>query len=302
MIKSCSDIIEHVRKGKKKTISVAAAHDDAVIKAVIEAKRLGICDAVLCGYETEIRRLIEAEGADAADYTIIDAQDNLQAAALAVEELKNGHADFIMKGIIGTADVMRAVLNKEAGMRTGRLLSHCCFYEIPGLGRLICDTDGGLNTYPDLAQKADIIENAAILLKAMGYGRIYASCICGAETVNPKIQATVDAAELSKMTDRWEKYDMIVEGPVAFDLAMSEEACRHKGYKGVGGGKADILLVPSYEVGNVMGKTLSLFGNAKSAGVIVGARVPVVLVSRSDGAETKLNSIALGALAAEAQF
>ena len=155
-----------------------------------------------------------------------------------------------------------------------------------------------MNPFPDLAKKADILENAAITMKSIGFGKLYAACICGAETVNPKIQSMVDAQELAGMSERWSKYDMQVYGPVGLDLAVSREACAHKKYNAPGAGMADILLVPNYEVGNAMGKAMSLFGGAKSAGIIVGAKVPIVLVSRSDNAETKLASIAFGAVAA----
>ena len=156
--------------------------------------------------------------------------------------------------------------------------------------------NGGVNTFPDLEKKADILENAAMCFQALGYETINAACICGAEQVNPKIQSTVDADALAHMTDRWAKYHMNVCGPVALDLAVSPEACRHKHYSAPGAGMADILLVPNYEVGNGIGKAASLFGGAKNAGVILGARVPIVLVSRSDSAYSKLASIAAGSV------
>ena len=209
-----------------------------------------------------------------------------------------GRANFLMKGILGTADLMRAVFDKEHGLRTSHLTTHCMLYEIPALGRLLVLTDGGVNTFPDLDKKAEILENAAMVLQALGYEHINASCVCGAEQVNPKVQSTVDADALAHMTDRWAKYNMDVCGPVALDLAVSEEACRHKHYTAPGAGKADILLVPNYEVGNGIGKAANLFGNAKNAGSILGAKVPIVLVSRADSAYSKLASIALGSVLA----
>ena len=191
---------------------------------------------------------------------------------------------------------MRAVFNKEHGLRTDHLTTHCMLYEIPALGRMLVLTDGGVNTFPDLEKKADILENAAMVLQALGYEHINASCVCGAEQVNPKVQSTVDADALAHMTDRWAKYNMDVCGPVALDLAVSEEACHHKHYIAPGAGKADILLVPNYEVGNGIGKAANLFGNAKNAGIILGAKVPIVLVSRADSAYSKLASIALGSV------
>jgi phosphate butyryltransferase len=155
-----------------------------------------------------------------------------------------------------------------------------------------------MNTFPDLEKKADILENAARTLQALGYSSMVAACVCGAEVVNPKIQSTIDADALAGMAERWKPYGMNVIGPVGLDLAVSPEACRHKKYAAKGGGEADILLVPTYEVGNGIGKALSYFGEAKSAGIIVGAKAPIVLVSRSDSSQTKLASIALGAVVA----
>jgi phosphate butyryltransferase len=208
-----------------------------------------------------------------------------------------GRAGFLMKGLLGTATLMRAVLNKEHGLRTGRLISHVMLYEPRG-HKMMALTDGGMNTFPDLEKKAGILENAAMVMKALGYETINTACICGAEVVDPKIPSMVDAQALTEMTERWAPYNMNVYGPVGLDLAVSKEACHHKKYIAVGGGEADILLVPTYEVGNGIGKAMSLFGEAKNAGIIVGAKVPIVLVSRSDSAETKLASIALGAVVA----
>ena len=194
---------------------------------------------------------------------------------------------------------MRAVFNKEHGLRTSHLTTHCMFYEIPAYGKMVILTDGGVNTFPDLDKKAEILENAAMVLQALGYETINAACICGAEVVNPKIQSTVDADALAHMTERWTKYNMNVCGPVALDLAVSKEACHHKHYTAPGAGDADILLVPNYEVGNGIGKAASLFGHAKNAGIILGAKVPIVLVSRADSAESKLASIAAGSVLAQ---
>ena len=203
-----------------------------------------------------------------------------------------------MKGILQTADIMRAVLDKEEGLRTDNLISHVMVYEVPSYNKLLYLTDGGMNVAPDLSQKVQILENAVKVCKAMKMGKIYVSCIAGAETVNPKIPATVDAKAIEDMKDKWEEQGVVVQGPVALDLAISSEACAHKGFKGEGGGKADILLVPYYEVGNAMGKAMTYFAGAKSAGVIMGATVPIVLVSRADSSESKLLSIALGSVIA----
>ena len=298
MLESISQIVGRAKSGTMVTVAVAAAHDEEVLKAVSFARREGIAKSVLTGNVSYIEQTLNALEEPLSEYVLIPAGTDEECAKAAVEAVRDNKADFLMKGLLSTAQMMRAVLDPESTLRTGRVISHVMIYEVPGFPRLLYNTDGGMNTYPDLEKKADILENAATLCKKLGYTAIYASCICGAETVSPKIQATVDAAALAEMQERWAKYNMTVEGPVGLDLAISEAACAHKGYKKPGGGKADILLVPNYEVGNVSGKAMTYFAHAKSAGVIVGARVPIVLVSRSDDAETKLASIALAAVAA----
>lgn len=296
-MKTISEIMQHAAGMGSGKIAVAAAHDDAVIQAVAEARRQGIAQSVLVGDGEKIRAMLAELGEDAANYEIVEATDDVECAEKAVACVVEGRAGFLMKGLLGTATLMRAVLNKEHGLRTGRLISHVMLYE-PAGHKMMALTDGGMNTFPDLEKKAGILENAAIVMKALGYETINTACICGAEVVDPKIPSMVEAQALTEMTERWAPYNMNVYGPVGLDLAVSKDACHHKKYTAVGGGEADILLVPTYEVGNGIGKAMSLFGAAKNAGIIVGAKVPIVLVSRSDSAETKLASIALGAVVA----
>ncbi len=296
-MKSISEIMQHAAGMGSGKIAVAAAHDDAVIQAVCEARRQGIAQSVLVGDGEKIRAMLTELGEDVANYEIVEAADDVECAEKAVACVVEGRAGFLMKGLLGTATLMRAVLNKEHGLRTGRLISHVMLYEPRG-HKMMALTDGGMNTFPDLEKKAGILENAAIVMKALGYETINTACICGAEVVDPKIPSMVEAQALTEMTERWAPYNMNVYGPVGLDLAVSKDACHHKKYTAVGGGEADILLVPTYEVGNGIGKAMSLFGEAKNAGIIVGAKVPIVLVSRSDSAETKLASIALGAVVA----
>lgn len=246
------------------------------------------------GNSTEIQKILSSLGEDPSAYQIIEGDSDTDCAQKAVWLCVEKKANFLMKGLLSTADLMRAVFNKTCGLRTSRLATHCMLYEIPAQEKMIILTDGGLNTFPTLDQKADILENAAMCFRALGYETINAACICGAEQVNPKIQSTLDADKLSHMTERWSKYNLNVFGPVALDLAVSKEACTHKRYNVPGAGDADILLVPNYEVGNGIGKAATLFGGAKNAGIILGAKVPIVLVSRADSAYSKLASIALG--------
>ena len=299
MINTINGILEAAKGGKTGVIAVAAAHDQPVIEAVVEARKEGIATPILVGHVDEIKDMLSGLGENPADYEIVAGDSDTDCAAKAVALCAEGKANFLMKGILGTADLMRAVFNKECGLRTSHLTTHCMFYEIPAYGKMVILTDGGVNTFPDLDKKAEILENAAMVLHALGYESINAACICGAEVVNPKIQSTVDADALAHMTERWSKYNMNVCGPVALDLAVSKEACHHKHYTAHGAGDADILLVPNYEVGNGIGKAASLFGNAKNAGIILGAKVPIVLVSRADSAESKLASIAAGSVLAQ---
>ena len=294
MIKNINELRAAAKEGTPGVIAVAAAHDDVVIEAIVAARKEGLVTPILVGHVDVIRRMLADLGEDPDTYEIIAAEEDTECAAKAVALCAEGKADFLMKGLVGTADIMRAVFKKEGGLRTGRLTSHTMLFQLAEGDRFILMTDGGLNTFPTLEQKADILENAAMVLQALGYEKIYASCICGAENVNPKIQSTVDAEALSKMTDRWAKYNMTVIGPVALDLALSKEACHHKRFEAEGAGEADIILMPNYEMGNGIYKSAAFFANIRSAGNIVGAKVPIVLVSRSDNADSKLSSIALG--------
>ena len=298
MIKDFEGLLEAARKQKKMRIVVAAAQDEDVIMAVSKAKEMGLAEPVLVGDKAKIEGIMNSLKISSNGYEIIDESDLIKAARKSVELVRNGKGDFLMKGLLQTADLMRAVLDKEIGLRTDSIISHVMVYGVPAYKKLIFLTDGGINVAPDLSQKVQILENAIKVCKAMKMDKIYASCIAGAETVNPKIQATVDAKAIADMKDRWEAQGVVVQGPVALDLAISKEACAHKGYKEEGGGNADILLVPYYEVGNALGKSMNYFAGAKSAGIIMGAKVPIVLVSRADNAENKLLSITLGSVVA----
>lgn len=289
-------ILEQAKGQRSGRIALAAAHDKDALESVCLAKDEGIAEPILVGREEKIRALLEEMGYDPSSFTVIDAGTDIECAEKAVRCVHEGRAEFLMKGLVSTPDLMRAVLNKEWGLRTGKTISHIMFYDIPGY-KLVALTDGGMSAFPDLTGKTAILENCVHTMRALGWGHVDCACLCGAEQLNPKFQSMVDADALSKMTEKWEALDVSVFGPVGFDLAVSPEACRHKKYTAPGAGKADILLVPNYEVGNNLGKSLSLFGGAQNAGVIVGAAAPIILVSRADSARTKLLSIAFGAVA-----
>ena len=297
-LNSLDAIVQAAKTQTSGVMAVAAAHDTAVIEAVTAARRAGIVIPVLVGHTDEITKMLTDVGENPTDYEIIPADSDVDCAKTAVRLVTEGKAHFLMKGIVGTPDLMRAVLAKEANLRGENLLSHIMMFESPGYHKMILMTDGAMNTFPDLEKKVQILDNAAWVLHKLGYEHIYASCVCGAETVNPKIQSTVDAYELSQMTERWAKYNMDVIGPVSVDMALSREACEHKRFFAPGAGDADLLLVTNYEMGNGIYKTALCLTGLRSAGLIVGAKVPIILPSRSDSADSKLSAIALGAMVA----
>ena len=297
-LNSLDAVIQAAKTGASGVVAVAAAHDTAVIEAVTAAKKEGIVTPILVGHADQIEKMLVDVGENPADYRIVSADSDVDCAKTAVQLVTEGQADFLMKGLLGTADLMRAVLAKEANLRTDSLLSHVMLFETPGYHKMILMSDGGMNTFPDFDKKVQILDNAAGVLHKLGYERIHAACVCGAETVNPKIQSTVDAYELSRMTEMWQKYNMDVIGPVSVDLALSREACEHKHFTAPGAGDADLLLVTNYEMGNAIYKTALCLTGCRAAGLIIGARVPIILVSRSDSADSKLASIALGAVIA----
>ncbi|MBR4879516.1 MAG: bifunctional enoyl-CoA hydratase/phosphate acetyltransferase [Clostridia bacterium] len=293
MVNKLSQLIELAKAKPGVTVSVAQAADKEVLEAVVNAEKEGIAKAVLTGNKEKIENILAEIGANAEDFVIIEAETDEECAFKAVEQIRLGNANILMKGLLSTGTFMKAVINRDTGLRTGKTISHTMFYEVPSYGKLLCLTDGGMNTFPDLEKKADILENAIGVVKKLGIEKPSVACVCGAENVDPKVQSTLDADELSKM-ERFADAD--VYGPVGLDLAISKEAVHHKGYKNENAGYADILLVPTYEVGNGIGKAMTYFAGAKSAGIVVGAKAPIVLVSRSDNAEAKMLSIALAAM------
>ena len=216
-----------------------------------------------------------------------------------MELVSTGYADMVMKGLLDTATFLRSVLNKEIGLRTGRLMSHVAVFEIEGIDRLILLTDAAFNTYPDLKAKVDILNNSVEVAKAIGVKEPKVAAICAVEVVNPDMPATTDAAMLSKMNDRGQIKGCLVDGPLAIDNALSMEAAEHKKISGPVAGRADIMLLPNIESANVMYKTLTYTSKTKNGGILVGTSAPVILTSRADSFETKVNSIALAALVSE---
>jgi phosphate butyryltransferase len=260
---------------KMPVLAVAQATDHHVEVAVAEAERLGICKAL---------RIVH--------------NDPNEAARQAVSAVRNGQADLLMKGLLQTAEIMKAVLNKEEGLRTGRALSHVVACEIPGWHKVIYITDVALNVAPDLARKADIVRNAVLTVQALGNPQPKVAALASVEKVNPDMPTSVDARALQEMAERGELGSCLVQGPLALDLAASAEAGATKGVTGPVVGDADILMVPAIDAGNMLYKGLVYFAKCRSAGIIVGAKCPVVLLSRADSADSKLMSIAMAVLCA----
>ena len=299
MSKNFDDLLSKVKSVKLKKLSVAVAQDEPVLEAVKSAKEQGIADAILVGDKKAIREIAEKIGMDLTQYEVIHEPDIKKAALFAVQLVSSGRADMVMKGLVDTATFLRSVLNKEVGLRTGKLMSHVAVFEIEGIDRLLYITDAAFNTYPELKDKKQIIENSVLVAHACGLAMPRVAPVCAVEVVNPNIQATMDAALLSKMNERGQIKGCIVDGPLALDNALSEEAAHHKGIGGPVAGKADIIMLPNIETANVMYKCLTYTAKSRNGGLLVGTSAPVILTSRADSFATKVNSIALAALVSE---
>ena len=299
MINKLDDMLKKLKGDKRVTLSVAAAHDEEVLLAIKSAVEMEIITPILIGEENKIREISKEINFDLSKFKIINKETIEECAEIAVKLVSSGEADFVMKGLLDTSVILKAVLNKEWGLRTDSLLSHVMVYEVPSYDKLLVTTDGGMNIEPDYDQKVKILKNAIEATKPLGLKHIKVACLAAKEKVNSKMQATVDARALQEAGERGEfGKDVTVEGPLAFDLAVSKEAAKVKGFKSKVSGETDIMLMPTIEVGNGIGKALTYFAGAKSAGIIMGAKAPIVLVSRADSHESKLYSIAYGALIA----
>lgn len=298
MIQNMKDIIKFAKERGPKTLAVAAAEDLEVLLAVSEAKKLGIADAILVGDKVKIEEIANANHIDLSSYEIIHQNDLQQASLKAVELVSTGKAHMVMKGLVDTSIILKAVLHPDIGLRTGNVLSHTAVFEVPGYDRLIFVTDAAMNIEPDLMTKKQIIENAVEVAHALDLDEPKVAVVCAKEKVNPKMPSTVDAKSLEEMNKKGEIKGCMVGGPFALDNAVDKKAAKHKGIDHPVAGCADILLVSNIDAGNVLYKSMVFFADTKNAGVIVGAKAPVVLTSRADSDETKLYSIALAVLMA----
>ena len=298
IINNFDQLIKKVSKfERKRKVAVVVAEDAHTLEAVFKAKEEGIVDPILIGNKGKISEILGKKDYSFNDEFIIDVEDERAAAYKSVELVNMGEADFIMKGKIQTADLLKAVVDKEKGIRTDKLMSHFAILEVPTYHKLLVITDGGMVMYPDLEEKRKIIENAVDVMLSLGYKKPKIGVLAAVENVNPKMPETVDGAELKKMNQNGEIKNCIIEGPISYDLSVNKESAEIKGFNSPVAGDVDILLTSNITVGNILAKSLIYSGNSKMAGFIVGAKAPVVLTSRGSSTEEKYLSLVLSAAA-----
>ncbi|QCO16318.1 bifunctional enoyl-CoA hydratase/phosphate acetyltransferase [Azospirillum brasilense] len=284
-------------------VPTAVVHpcDESSLKGAVEAAEANLIDPVLVGPASKIKSVAEAHGLDISRYRIVDVAHSHASAETGVRLARSGECEAVMKGSLHTDELMAEVVRKETGLRTGRRLSHVFVMNVPTYPRTLLITDAAINIYPTLEDKVDIVQNAIDLAKVLGVETPRVAILSAVETVNPKIASTLEAAALCKMADRGQIKGGILDGPLAFDNAISLEAARTKGIVSEVAGQADILLVPDLEAGNMLAKQLSFLANSDAAGIVLGARVPIILTSRADNVRTRLASCAVAVLAAAAR-
>ncbi len=299
MIKDFKTLIETAQQMPEKTkIAVAFAHDYHTLQAICAAKQKGIADAILIGNSEEIKKILGELSENPADYEIIECDDINESVTIAASLVKEGKAGAIMKGKMQTGEIMRGVLKRENELRTGRTLSVTGLFETPGYHKMFAITDVAITPHPDFEGKKQILLNALDMLHALGNENPKVAVIAAAETVNPKLQETVDAATLKELNQNGEITGCVVEGPISFDLATDKESVEVKGYESPVAADADLFLMPDLISGNVFAKCVTGMAGGRTGGIVLGAKVPVILVSRAARAEEKLNAIALATVTA----
>lgn len=284
-------------------VPTAVVHpcDESSLRGALEAAEAGLIAPVLVGPATRIRAVADAHGLDISAWPLIDTPHSHASAEVGVRLARSGECEALMKGSLHTDELMGEVVRKETGLRTARRLSHVFVMNVSTYPRPLLITDAAINIYPSLEDKVDIVQNAIDLARVLGVDVPKVAILSAVETVNPKIASTIEAAALCKMADRGQITGGILDGPLAFDNAISEEAARTKGIKSEVPGRADILLVPDLEAGNMLAKQLSFLANADAAGIVLGARVPIILTSRADSVRTRMASCAVASLVAAAR-
>lgn len=286
-----------------KPIPTAVVHpcEESALAGAIEAAKRGIIVPILVGPREKIEATAKSAGIDLSGYQIVDTPHSNASAVKAVELVRTARAELLMKGSLHTDELMAAVVSREGGLRTGRRISHVFVMDVPTYHKVLIVTDGAINIAPTLEDKADICQNAIDLAISLGLKKPKVAILAAVETVTSKMPATIDAAALCKMSDRKQITGAILEGPLAFDNAISKEAALTKGIHSEVTGDPDILLAPDLEAGNILAKQLSFLTNADSAGLVLGARVPIILTSRADSVRSRIASCAVAMLAAHAR-
>lgn len=299
MSKHFNKLISKLSDCPVKKVSVAVAQDEAVLQAVCACKERNIATAILVGDEEQIKAIAKEANLDISGFEIINEVDVDAAAKKAVSLVHDGTADMLMKGLLETKAFLKAVLDKEVGLRTGKALSHVCVFDVEGIDHLLFLSDVAFMTYPTLEDKVAIIENTVEICHACGIPNPKVAPLAAVEVVNPKMPETVEAAELTKMNQEGKITGCIVDGPLSMDLAINPESAKHKGATDRAiQGDADVLLFPNIHAGNILYKAMVQTANVTNGNIITGTKAPVILTSRSDAFEVKVNSIALGAVVA----
>ncbi|MFN2185021.1 MAG: bifunctional enoyl-CoA hydratase/phosphate acetyltransferase [Anaerolineae bacterium] len=296
MITRLQELVELAQENPPARVAVAAAAHKLVLQSVQRAVEWGLIIPLLVGIESDIRAEAEAIGWELAGEQIVPTKTNLAAADEAVRLVRTGEAQVLMKGYLHTDEMLRAILRHETGLRTDRLLSHVFVLEVPTYHKLLLITDAAINIHPDIPEKAAITQNAVDLARKLGVELPKVAALSSIETINPKIPSTVHAACLHKMSERGQIKGAIVDGPLAFDNAISAEAAEEKGIKSPVSGDVDVVVVPDLDAGNILSKNLEYLASAKMAGIVMGASAPVVLTSRSDPPRARVYSLALASL------
>lgn len=296
-MRSMDDIIKLAKVRGPKVLSVACCQDKDVLIAVEKARKEDLINAILVGDMDKTKAISEELAINLDNYELIDIKDSSEACLKAVELVSSAKAHMVMKGLVDTSIILKSVLNKEIGLRSGNVLSHVAVFDIERYDRLFFITDAAMNIAPDINTKKQIIENACKLARSLDIVEPKVALLCAKEKVTTKMKDTIEAKQLEDMYLRGEIKECIVGGPFALDNAISKEASNHKGINHPVAGEADILVVPDIEAGNILYKSISYFSKCENAGLIVGAKAPIILTSRADSDKTKLNSIALGVLA-----
>lgn len=301
MKKTFDELIAKLKDVPMKKVAVACAQDSAVMEAVKAAKDRGIADAILVGDQEKIKEVADSIKMSLAGFEVIHVADDYEAALTAVKLVHDGVADMYMKGLIDTRGFLKSVLDREVGLRTGAALSHVCVFEVEGVDQLLFLTDVAFIPYPSLEDKVNIIKNTLVITEACGIKNPKVAPLAAVEVVNPKMQTTVEAAELTRMYKDGEIEGCIIDGPLSLDLAIDPQAAIHKNATDRDiQGDADILLFPDLHSGNLVYKALVHTAKVHNGNILTGTKAPVILTSRSDNFECKVNSIALGAVVADA--